>query len=320
MPSEFDLIARHFTRASPGARLGVGDDAALLAPSPGMEIAISTDMLLAGRHFLPDADAEGLGYKTLAVNLSDLAAMGARPRWALLAVALPEADEDWLAAFSHGFFALAGEHGVELVGGDTTRGPLTLCVSILGEVAPGQALTRAGARPGDAVWVSGELGGAALGLAHLRGECRLAEAEAAACVERLEQPTPRIALGQALLGIASAAIDVSDGLLADLGHILERSGVGAELRFDRLPAHPALLTRLPDPLARRCLLAGGDDYELCFTAPSERADDVLAAGRAAGVPVTRIGRIVAGPGLVLRGADGAPITFEARGYDHFAAG
>lgn len=318
MPSEFELIARHFTRPAPGARLGVGDDAALLAPTAGMELAVTTDMLLVGRHFLAGDDAEKLGHKTLAVNLSDLAAMGARPRWALLALALPEADEAWLTAFSRGFFALARCHGVELVGGDTTRGPLNLCVTLLGEVETGQALTRAGACPGDEIWVSGSLGGAALGLAHARSEMPLTAGEAASCLQLLHAPEPRVTLGRALRGVASAAIDVSDGLLADLGHILERSGVAAEVDFQRLPAHPAVAARLSDPFVRRCLLAGGDDYELCFTAPAGRADAVEAAGRAAGVAVTRVGRVLPGTGLKLIGPDGAPIAFTQRGYDHFA--
>lgn len=318
MPSEFELIARHFTRPAFGARLGVGDDAALLAPAAGMELAVSTDMLLVGRHFLPDDDPEKLGHKTLAVNLSDLSAMGARPRWALLALALPEADEGWLAAFSRGFFALAERFGVELVGGDTTRGPLSLCVTVLGEVEAGRALTRAGARPGDEIWVSGSLGGAALGLAHVQGVVRLTPAEATSCLERLRTPEPRVALGRALQGVASAVIDVSDGLLADLGHILECSGVAAELDFLCLPAHPAVAARLADPVARRCLLAGGDDYELCFTAPPDRAQAIEAVGRAAGVAVTRIGRVLAGAGLVLIGPDGLPLPSAERGYDHFA--
>lgn len=318
MPSEFELIARHFSRPAAGARLGVGDDAALLAPRPGMELAVSTDMLLVGRHFLPDDAPEQLGHKVLAVNLSDLAAMAAQPRWALLALALPAADEDWLAAFGRGLFTLADRYGVELVGGDTTRGPLGFCVTILGEVEAGRALTRAGARPGDDIWVSGQLGGAALGLAHVQGGLHLTPEQAASCLERLHAPEPRVALGRALLGVASAGIDVSDGLLADLGHILERSGVAAEVDFQRLPAHPAVAARLSQPLARRCLLAGGDDYELCFTAPPDRAKAVEAAARTAGVVVTRIGRVLAGEGLVLLGADGAPMPVVEHGYDHFA--
>ena len=318
MASEFDLIARFFTHPAAGARLGVGDDAALIAPASGMEIAISTDMLVAGTHFLPDADPGLLGHKTLAVNLSDLAAMGAVPRWALLALALPEADEAWLAAFSQGFMALATRYGVDLVGGDTTRGPLNLCVTILGEVEAGRALRRDAARAGDDVWVSGELGGAALGLRHLVGKLELDADAAAACLERLHRPAPRIELGRGLIGVAHAAIDISDGLLADLGHILERSGLGAEIELARVPAAPAVASRLDDALVLQCLLAGGDDYELCFTAPPERAEAVRAAGEAAGVQVSRIGRIRAEPGLVVLGVDGRPRVLEGHGYDHFA--
>ncbi len=319
MASEFDLIARYFTHPAAGARLGVGDDAALIAPAPGMELAVSTDMLVAGTHFLPDADPLFLGHKALAVNLSDLAAMGAQPRWALLALALPAADEPWLAAFSQGFMGLAARYGVDLVGGDTTRGPLNLSVTILGEVEAGRALRRDAARAGDEVWVSGELGAAALGLRHLTGAHPLGEAEAAACLERLHRPTPRVELGRALLGVAHAAIDISDGLLADLGHVLDASGLGAEIELARVPAAPAVAGRLDDRQVLRCLLAGGDDYELCFTAPPGRADAVRAAGEAAGVGVARIGRIRAEPGLAVLGADGRPLVLEGRGYDHFSA-
>lgn len=318
MPSEFELIARYFSRPVSSARLGVGDDAALLVPGAGRQLAVSTDMLVAGRHFYLDDPPEAIGHKALAVNLSDLAAMGAQPRWALLALAIPKADEGWLAAFSQGFFALAQRHGVELIGGDTTCGPLNLCVTILGEVEAEQALTRAGARPGDDIWVSGQLGAAALGLAHLQGSLRLAPAEQEACLERLQRPQPRISLGRALRGLASAAIDVSDGLLADLGHLLARSGVGAELWFAHLPAHPAVQVRLADALAQRCLLAGGDDYELCFTAPPARAAAVVAAAARAGVNVSHIGRIRPGSGIDLIGPEGTPMAITQRGYDHFA--
>lgn len=318
MPSEFDLIARYFTRPAPGAVLGVGDDAALMCLSQGMTLAVSTDMLVAGRHFLPDADPCRLGHKTLAVNLSDLAAMGARPRWATLSLALPEADEPWLEGFSRGFFALAQRHGVDLVGGDTTRGPLNLCVTILGEVPMGQALRRDRAQEGDDVWVSGTLGGAALGLRHLRGEVALAADEAAACLERLHTPQPRLALGQALVGVAHGAIDISDGFMADLGHILERSGFGAEIHIARIPAHPAVAARMADPLAQQCLLAGGDDYELCFTAAPDQAPAILAAGARAGVSLARVGRITALAGLRILGADGRDMKLALRGYDHFA--
>jgi thiamine-monophosphate kinase len=319
MPSEFDLIARYFTRPAQNAVLGVGDDAALLAVAAGMELAVSTDMLVSGQHFFPNVDPYLLGHKTLAVNLSDLAAMGATPRWATLSLALPAAEADWLEVFSHGLFDMADRFGVSLVGGDTTRGPLNFCVTILGEVPAGQALRRSGAHVGDDIWVSGDLGGAALGLSFLRGDILLdADSEIEACLTRLHAPEPRVALGRALLGVAHAAIDISDGLLADLGHILERSGVGAELNFPRLPAHPAVAARLPQKLAQHCLLAGGDDYELCFTAAPARAHVVLAAAAAADVHVTSIGRITAEPGLRLLAANGAALDIEEAGFDHFA--
>jgi thiamine-monophosphate kinase len=317
MPSEFDLIARHFTRPAPGAVLGVGDDAALMRLSPGMELAVSTDMLVAGRHFFPDTDPYRLGRKALAVNLSDLAAMGAQPRWATLALALPEADEAWLAAFSAGLLDLAAEHGVDLVGGDTTRGPLNLCITILGEVEAGRALRRDAAQVGDDLWVSGDIGGAALGLRHLQGQVNLPEAARCAAVARLETPTPRVALGRALIGLARAAIDLSDGLLGDLGHILERSGVGAEVAVETLPLHPALSQVSPE-LARTCALAGGDGYELCFTAPTTQRAAIEAAAASVGVAVSRIGVIRAESGLSLRDRAGAEVAPPGRGYDHFA--
>lgn len=318
MSSEFELIAKFFTRASPSARLGVGDDAALIAPTPGMELAISADMLVAGTHFLPDADPFDLGHKALAVNLSDLAAMGAQPRWALLSLALPQADEAWLAPFSRGFLALAAEHGVDLIGGDTTRGPLNLSVTILGEVEAGRALRRDAAQAGDAIWVSGELGGAALGLQHLLGERSLPPGEAAACLARLHRPQPRIALGRRLLGLAHACIDISDGLLADLGHILERSNLGAEIRLAELPLAAPVTSRLVESQALRAALAGGDDYELCFTAPADRAAAIRAAAAAAGVPVACVGRIAAEAGLKLLDAEGRPMPLHETGFDHFA--
>jgi thiamine-monophosphate kinase len=281
-----------------------------------MALAVSSDMLVAGHHFFPDDEPAGLGHKALAVNLSDLAAMGARPRWATLALALPAADEAWLASFSTGFFSLAQSHGVDLVGGDTTRGPLNLCVTIFGEVPLAGALRRDAARPGDDIWVSGTLGGAALGLQHRLGQVDLPSVVAAECLQRLHHPVPRVALGLALQGVARAAIDISDGLLADLGHILERSGCGAEIDLAALPAESGL--DRADALHRRCLLAGGDDYELCFTAAPAQAGAVQAAGRAAGVPVCAIGRVTAGGGLVLRDETGAVLETEMRGYDHFA--
>lgn len=322
MPSEFELIAKYFTRPTPGAALGVGDDAALLRPTPGMELAVSTDMLVADRHFYADTNPYRLGHKALAVNLSDLAAMGAQPRWATLALALPQADEAWLTGFSRGLFDLARRHNVDLVGGDTTRGPLTINLTILGEVESGCALRRDGAQGGDDLWVSGELGAAALGLQHLTGMMILDDRDATACLERLETPTPRVALGRALVGVAHACIDLSDGLLADLGHILERSRLGAEVMLASLPVHAALgrclASEASAALARHCLLAGGDDYELCFSASPNAAKRVEQIGKNLGLRLTRIGRLHTGKGLTLRDSQGQPIEIDARGYDHFA--
>ncbi len=315
MNGEFDLIARYFTRPTPSAALGVGDDAALLRVTPGMELVVSTDMLVSGTHFFPDVPPFQLGHKTLAVNLSDLAAMGAVPRWATLALSLPQVDEHWLQRYSDGFFALAEAHGVELVGGDTTRGPLNLCVTILGEVPQGQALRRDGAKSGDDIWVSGTLGAAALGLAHLQGKAVLPEEARGICLKALHQPQPRVALGLALRGMAHSAIDVSDGLLADLGHILERSGVGAEVLAESLPMVGDGVARA---VAQRCALSGGDDYELCFTAPPQRRESLLALAGQLGLPLTRIGFIRAGAECMVRAADGREIRMEKGGYDHFA--
>lgn len=316
---EFDLIAKHFTRATPGAVLGVGDDCALLAPTPGMQLAVSSDMLLEGRHFSPQDSPAGLGHKSLAVNLSDLAAMGATPRWATLAIALPEANDAWLTAFARGFFRMADMHAIELVGGDTTRGTLTLSITVIGEVPPGQALRRDGAQAGDDIWVSGVIGSAALALAYRQGRLFMEQIDAARVLPALYLPTPRIELGMALRGLASSAIDISDGLLGDLGHILERSRVGATLEFSALPTLPVVQAYLHEAMARECVLAGGDDYELCFTAPASRRDAVRAAAASAGVAVTRIGHIHAETGLTVIDANGQPLPVEHTGYDHFAA-
>jgi thiamine-monophosphate kinase len=318
VPSEFDLIARYFAKPTPQAILGPGDDCALLAPSAGMELAITTDMLVAGVHFLPDTDPQQLGWKTLAVNLSDLAAMGAKPRWALLAGSLPDADEQWIAAFAAGLFACAKRYGVDLVGGDTTRGPLNLCITALGEVPAGKALRRDGAQAGDDLWVSGQPGLAALGLAQLQGRVQLPAALATRCISVLQQPLPRIELGLALQnsGLAHAAIDVSDGLLADLGHILERSGVAAEVFGTQLPYLP---TGADPVLARQCQLAGGDDYELAFAAaPAKRLELAELAARL-DLPLWRFGRIVAGTAgaLSLLDENGEPLPFDRKGFDHF---
>ncbi len=311
--SEFDLIRRHFNRPAPNALLGIGDDAALFQVSAGNVLAISTDMLVSGTHFFPDADPFLLGHKTLAVNLSDLAAMGAVPRWATLAIALPQADDVWLERFSAGFFALAQQHGVDLIGGDTTRGPLNLCVSIIGEVPPKLALRRDGAREGDDIWVSGKLGDAALGLAHLQGKVALPQAELATCLTALHAPVPRVALGLALRGIARSAIDISDGLLADLGHILVRSQVAARIVFDDLP----LSKILRDSGQSKLALSGGDDYELCFTAAVENRANIEHIAAELQLPLTRIGIVVAGTGCVVHDANGHTINIEGNGYDHF---
>ncbi|HEX4984843.1 MAG TPA: thiamine-phosphate kinase [Burkholderiales bacterium] len=317
MPSEFDLIAKYFTRPARRAVLGVGDDAALLAVQPGCELAVSADMLVEGVHFFPDVDAQALGHKALAVNLSDMAAMGAMPRWALLALALPRVDATWLDAFSHGFFALADKHGVDLVGGDTTRGPLALCVQILGEVERGKALRRDGARAGDDIWVSGELGAAAAAIAHRRGELVLAPQALQRCRERLDRPAPRVALGLELAGLASSAIDVSDGLLADLGHVCERSHVGARVSREAVPCAADLQALRGQPAVERAVLAGGDDYELCFTAAPEHAGEIAALGAGLELALTRIGAIVEGGAVALVDAAGRELAVEEAGFDHF---
>ena len=318
MPSEFALIRKHFTRPARHTDLAVGDDAALIRPSSGMQLAISTDMLVAGIHFFADTDPEDLGWKTLAVNVSDLAAMGALPRWVVLAASLPAADEAWIAAFARGFFACSEAFGIDVIGGDTTRGPLNLCPTIFGEVPVGQAITRAGARPGDDLWVSGAPGRAALGLAQLRGEATLAGADRADCLAALHRPQPRVALGLALCGLASAMLDVSDGLLGDLGHILEQSAVGAVIDEHALPLAPLQAACDDAGLAFRACTTGGDDYELLFTAPTARRAEIGALAERLHLPLHRIGTITpADQGLRLRGHDGQLRPLAARGYDHF---
>jgi len=325
--SEFELIRKYFDRAPrevrPGDRrtrrvsLGIGDDAALLRPSAGMELAVSTDLLLEGAHFRTGADARKLGHKALAVNLSDMAAMGAAPRWATLALALPAVNEAWLGEFAKGFFALAGRFGVELIGGDTTRaaapgaapGPIVICVTILGEVPTGLALFRAGARPGDDIWVSGQLGGAALALA---------QPGIAAAAERLDEPEPRVELGERLRGLASAAIDVSDGFAQDLGHILERSGVGAIVEYELLPRSVDVEKIQDRKLQAHLVLCGGDDYELVFTASQANRGELAALSAELKLALSRVGSIQGGePKLLVLDALGAPMAV-GRGFDHFA--
>jgi thiamine-monophosphate kinase len=314
---EFDLIARFFKRPAQRQPLGVGDDCALLAPAPGTQLAVSSDMLVEGRHFLPGADPQRLGHKCLAVNLSDLAACGARPLAFTLALALPEADEAWLAPFSEGLLALADAHGCELVGGDTTRGPLNLCLTVFGEVPTGQALLRSGARPGDDLYVSGTLGDARLALQALRGEVTVPAPVLAAARERLDRPTPRVALGLALRGLATSAIDISDGLLGDLGHVLHASGVGATVDADAVANLLAAGDAVGPELRRAYTLAGGDDYELAFTAPPAAREAVRAAAAQADTRVTRIGQIEAARGLRLVDAHGQSVPGHFASFDHF---
>ena len=318
MTSEFALIDRYFKRAARSATLGVGDDAAIIQPEPGMQMLTSTDMLVAGTHFFPGAEPEALGWKTLAVNVSDIAAMGATPRWALLAMSLPEADEQWIESFARGFFACADAFSVELIGGDTTRGPLNFCVTIMGEAPTGKALLRSGAKLGDDIWVSGQPGRAALGLAHLQGKCKLQGATRDEYLAALHRPQPRVQLGLALRDIASAAIDVSDGLLADLGHILEQSQASAIIELERLPKLK-IEGDVSESLERESVLAGGDDYEVVFTAPVARRKEIEALSASLQLALARIGA-VSGKGseqIRLLDAAGNAVTADRLGYDHF---
>ena len=313
---EFDLIARYFTRPVQRAALGVGDDCALLAPGPGMQLAVSSDMLVEGRHFLPTVAPQHLGHKALAVNLSDLAACGAKPLAFTLALAMPRVDESFLDGFARGLLALADAHACELIGGDTTQGPLNICITVFGEVPTGAALLRSGARAGDDIYVSGTVGDARLALEAFRGTLALPGHSFDAVRIAMEQPQPRIALGLALHGLASSAIDVSDGLLGDLAHILRRSGVGATVEVDAVPRSAALREQ-PIAVQRLCTLAGGDDYELVFTAAPSHANRISEAARQAGVPATRIGRIEAAAGLRLQDAAGCEVAHTYASFDHF---
>ena len=326
---EFDLIKRYFTRPVARSALGVGDDCALLAPRPGTQLAISSDMLVEGRHFFADVDPAALGHKALAVNLSDLAACGAKPLAFTLALALPRVDEPWLAQFSRGLLALADLHGCELVGGDTTQGPLTICITVFGEVpvvnGRSQALLRSGAQAGDDIYVSGTLGDARLALEALRGELTLPAEIFASTRARLERPTPRVALGLALRGVATAAIDVSDGLLGDLQHVLDASQLGAvidtSIAINLIAAHArysGATGLFSSKKQLQYVLAGGDDYELAFTAPAAAREAVQAASALAATPVTRIGRMEANPGLRLIDADGRDLPNDFASFDHFA--
>jgi thiamine-monophosphate kinase len=325
---EFDLIKRYFMdpalqRKQAGVDLGIGDDCALLAPAPGMQLAISSDMLVEGRHFLSTVNPEALGHKALAVNLSDLAACGAKPVAFTLALSMPRVDEAWLEGFSRGLFALADEHSCTLIGGDTTAGPLNICITVFGHVPTGQALLRSSAKAGDDIYVSGLPGQARLALEVFRGNISLSESDFALTRSRMERPTPRVALGQALRGIASSAIDVSDGLLGDLGHILKASSVGAEIDLYAIDSIAARAISMPaagqfdSKFLREMVLAGGDDYELVFTAPTEHSEAVQTAAQMSHTQVTCIGQTSSEPGLRLREADGhiAPNSFAS--FDHF---
>lgn len=317
MPSEFELIAKYFTRSPRHAVLGVGDDAALVTVRPGHELAASTDMLVEGVHFFADVSPLSLGYKALAVNLSDLAAMGATPRWAMLALSLPAADEEWVKDFAAGFFALAERHDVDLIGGDTTRGPRNICVQVMGEVAQGRALRRDGAKPGDDVWISGHLGDAAAAVAHRKGELLLREPMLAHCLARLDRPTPRVELGGRLLGLAHSAIDISDGLIGDLGHVCERSRVGARVDFMAIPCSAELMPLRHHAPVTRAILAGGDDYELCFTAAPGRRTEIDSLAGSLRLALTRIGEIVEGGGVTVRDEKGQSMMLQEKGFDHF---
>jgi len=317
MLTEFEIIRRYFSPPTDHTILAGGDDAALVSVTAGMDLAVTTDALVAGRHFFPDADPRGVGHKSMAVNLSDMAAMGAVPRWATLSLTIPEADERWLAAFAEGFLSLAHRYEVDLIGGDTTRGPLAICVQVLGEVEQGKALRRAGARPGHDLWVSGEVGDAALALAHVRGEFELHARDRDHAMQRLDLPQPRVAVGRGLVGLASSCIDVSDGLVADVGHVAECSNVAIVVEWDAVPLS-ALGARYRDyPLVQRAALAGGDDYELAFTAAPALRDEIAAVAARVGVSLTRIGRVEQGGGVTVIDRAGRPIALAEAGFDHF---
>lgn len=320
--SEFQIIRRFFTHRARRAVLGVGDDAAIVRGRRGADLVVTTDLLVSGRHFRPNADPAQLGHKALAVNLSDIAAMGASPRWATLALAAPKADARWLAAFSRGFMRLARRHEVDLIGGDTTRGPLAICVQVIGEVPAGKALRRDGARPGDDVWVSGHLGDAGLMLAASARQVPLSRREQAGLAPRLHLPTPRLELGIALRGVAHSAIDISDGLLADLGHICERSRLAAVVEFERIPRSATLQRHLSRAAVKEALLAGGDDYELCFTAGRHQRERIARLARRLRIAITRIGTIAPrrrkGANVTVLDNGGKPLILRRRGFDHFA--
>jgi thiamine-monophosphate kinase len=314
--NEFEIIERCFDVgiADPDVVLGIGDDAALVR-ADGL-LAVATDTLVAGVHFLHDMNSSRLAARAVAVNVSDMAAMGARPRWYTLALTMPRADDAWLEAFAKGLHAAAAQYGLTLIGGDTTRGPLTITLQLIGSVAGTQGLRRSGARPGDLVFVTGSLGDAAAGLASLKQSASASGAAAQFLRDRFELPTPRVSAGLALNGLASAAIDVSDGLLADLGHICRASGCAAHVDVERLPLSPALLSECDTNEALHYALTGGDDYELCFAAAPEDAAHVTAALASVATPVNCIGAFERGSGVTCR-RDGMAFTVAESGYVHF---
>ncbi len=317
---EFELIERFFKRPAQQADVGVGDDCAIWSPQPGQQLALSTDMLVEGRHFLSTVNPRHLGHKALAVNLSDLAACGARPRAFLLALSLPRVDEDWLLGFSQGLLDLADAHGCELIGGDTTQGPLNIAITVMGETPHGQSILRSTAKAGDDIYVSGHLGDARLALEAFRGNLSLPQAAFDLARARMETPTPRTALGMALRGLATAMADISDGLLGDLGHILQASGVGARLDLSPMPG--LMLTRqawaCPREWMLRCVLSGGDDYELVFTAPPAARAALKALALSCHTPITRIGSVIPDRSVLLVQEDGRELPNTFRSFDHFA--
>lgn len=320
--NEFDLIARYFEHQNVNRRdvaLSIGDDCALLEVPDGSQLAVSTDSLVAGTHFLADADPALVAHKALASNLSDLAAMGATPAWVSLALTMPAPDESWLSQFCQGFFALADYYNVQLVGGDTTKGPLSITITVHGFVPKGKALTRSGAKSGDWVYVTGNLGDSAAGLALLLGEKTVSDPQLqTTLLDRHYKAQPRILAGQALRGIASAALDVSDGLISDLGHILKRSGLAASIEVDKLPLSPELCLFESDrDKALQLALGSGEEYELCFTVPEQNRGAIDTTLAHCGVKATCIGQLRPGRGITLIRAD-QPLDWQLHGYDHFA--
>lgn len=311
--NEFEVIRRFFTRpgaAAPDVVLGVGDDAAIVRLNPGQVLVVASDVLNEGVHFPTSTDAHAIGHKALAVNLSDLAAMGASPSWFTMTLSLPAIDEDWLTAFSRGLFEIADRHGITLVGGDTVRGPLSVGMQVLGQVADGAGLRRDGACTGDLIYVSGTIGDAALALQQIKQGTQ----PAPRLQQRLDYPEPRVELGERLVGVASSCIDLSDGLIADLGHVLDASGKGARILAGSVPVS-GFIRELAADSARHLVLAGGDDYELCFTATADSQVDIERIGKELQIPIACIGEIIDGAGLEIGDVQG---QWRGSGFDHFS--